>query len=215
MRKSYRRNYTRKNIRRINSKSKSKSKRFRGSCDMSLDLNYKTPCQGLPLKSNFALNGGYNANPSSGCTSYQIDVTQPFVGGQSVVSGNPDGCLENQMNNTSNFGLSGGGASCTGVGFGLNESQQIAGQPGVFNYSPNCMYGEVSGGAKAKGAKAKGAKAKGAKAKGAKAKGSNMSKKDGKILRDAVNKYCERKQMKCTLKFKKDLYNIVRERLCK
>lgn len=220
MGKSYKRNIKR-NLKR-------RTKRMRRSCDMNVDLLYRTPCQGLPLNSAFSQSGGNqqvnNGDITSGCSSYQLDVSQPNVGGQTVVGGNPSNCLDTQMINATNFGhttgqMGGGGAACTGYTFGLDPSQQIAGQAAVRASAPNCMYGEVAGGGRSKGkakpkprAKAKSrSKAKPKQAKGVSRK---LSKQDNTILKNAIDNYCVRKQIKCSRKFKKDLYNIVRERLC-
>jgi len=208
MGKSYKRNYKRR------------SKRMRRSCDMKVDLLYRTPCQGLPLNSDFSQGGGNqqvnNVGVTSGCSSYQIDVTQPPVGGQAVIGGNPSNCLSSQMTNVTNFGgaSGGGGAACAGYTFGLSPSDQIAGQAGVKSFAPNCMYG-AGNGKKGKGTKANKAKPKDKNAK-AKPKPNKpkLSKKDNTILRNAIDNYCVRKQIKCSRKFKKDLYNVVRERLC-
>ena len=212
---------------------KYKKKSNRRSCDMQFVSSYRTPCQGLPLDADFAIRqaGGFqNSNHvdvSRGCVSYNVDVHSPQVAGMPIISGNPNGCLVGQMDGTSGFNpppvntQGGGGASCTGVGFDL--STQIAGRPVILNNAPNCLYGEVanpnavlsggemntpspilSGGARGRGKKGRGKKARGAK----------MTKRNKTVIKTAINKYCKKKNFKCSKKMKDQIYNTVINRLC-
>ena len=71
------------------------------------------PCQGVVVRGGGELDP-YVTVPAnsfpSGWESYQIDVSQGYVGGQPIVSGNPAGCLDTQMHNFSRT-QGGGGAA--------------------------------------------------------------------------------------------------------
>lgn len=220
---------------------KYKKKSNRRSCDMKFVSSYRTPCQALPLDADFAIRqaGGFqNSNHvdvSRGCVSYNVDVHAPQVAGMPVISGNPSGCLAGQMDGSSAFNPPatntqvGGGASCTGVGFDL--SSQIAGRPVVLNNAPNCLYGEVanpnpvlsggemntpspvlSGGARGKGrGRVRGNKSRAKKGKG---KGTPITNRNKKVIKTAINKYCKKKNFKCSRKMKDQIYNTVINRLC-
>lgn len=213
---------------------KYKKKSNRRSCDMNFVSSYRTPCQALPLDADFALrqHGGFqNSNHvdvSRGCVSYNVDVHAPQVADMPVISGNPSGCLSSQMDGASAFNppevnyQAGGGASCSGVGFDL--STQIAGRPVVLNHAPNCLYGEVanpnavlsgaemntpspilSGGARSK---------RKSRSKGKRVAGRKMTKRNKKVVKDAINSYCKKKNFKCSRKMKNKIYNTVIYRLC-
>jgi hypothetical protein len=201
------------------------TKKNRGSCDMIYKSSYRTPCHSLPLDAKFAIRGGqmggyqsqingYNTpdfvEPSNGCVSYNVDVNAPQVAGRAIITGNPAGCLDNQMSHHSTFDpvtkQVGGGASCTGVGFDLSKS--IGGQPIRQNYSPNCLFGEtvsspravLSGGRRKKNKPKK--------------KKRGLSKKENKILKDAIKNHCKKRKIKCSKKMKDKLYDIVIDKLC-
>jgi hypothetical protein len=74
------------------------------------------------------------------------------------------------------FYQSGGGASCSGVGFDFSD--QIGGLPAIENYAPNCIHGGYgqTGGYK----KSKRPKSKRTKSKRPKSKRSNNKKKKKK-----------------------------------
>ena len=138
------------------------------------------------------------------------------------------------MSGTSSFNLyvnyqAGGGASCSGVGFDL--SYQIAGRPVVINNAiANCLFGEVanfdavlsggemntvspamSGGGRRKGrGRGKGKKVSNKRAKGVKI----MAKRNKTVVKNAINKYCKSKKIKCSQATKNKIYNTVIEKLC-
>lgn len=125
----------------------------RSSCGMTYVSSYRNPCNKLPLNSDFisTQNGGFqdNLDTSVGCTSYNVDVNSPQIAGRTVISGNPNGCLNSQIDKLSSFNPpineqngGGNGASCSGVGFDLSEN--IGGQSLIVNNAPNCLYGEVA-----------------------------------------------------------------------
>lgn len=200
---------------------KYKRKSNRTNCGMNYMSSYRTPRQSLPLDYNFAIGGQYGGN--NGCDSYSVNVGEPQVAGQPVISGNPMGCLSSQMAGSSNFNppvnnyQAGGGASCTGVGFDL--SNPIGGGAGIVNYAPNCSYGTtahypnavlsggemntpsplLSGGGKKKKKSAKGVK---------------MTKRNKKSVKSAINNYCRKKNIKCSQKIKNKIYNTVIKNLC-
>ena len=184
----------RRNVKRTKRTKRITRNKKSSSCGSGVNLNYRSPINSLPLDRDFSLKGGYSA-----CTSYKIDLEQPNVGGQSIISGNPDGCLGSQMNNTTNFGHTGGGASCAGVG--LDLSQQIAGKPVILNYSPNCLYGETSGGGNKSKSKSK-------------SKSKRKHSKDDASLKKSITNYCKQNHIKCDKKFKDDLYKIIKAKLC-
>ena len=69
------------------------------------------------------------------------------------------------------FYQSGGGASCSGVGFDFSD--QIGGHPAIENYAPNCIhgeYGQTGGYKKSKRSKPKRSKSKRSKPKRSKPK---------------------------------------------
>jgi len=222
-------------------KNFNKKKGNRGSCDMKFESLYRTPCQGLPLDAGFGIkqNGGTQGSEhvdvSRGCVSYNVDVIAPQVAGQPVITGNPHGCLNTQIDGASSFNpptkQEGGGASCTGVGFDL--SNQIAGQPIIHNSAPNCLYGEVanpnavvsglgmntpspilSGGAKVKKARGKSKKSSAKRAKVNKPSAKPMTKRNQKTIKKAIDNYCKNKNFKCTKKVKDQIYNKVVEKMC-
>lgn len=224
-------------------KNFSKKKRNRGSCDMKFESLYRTPCQALPLDADFAIKqsggsqGANHVDVSRGCVSYNVDVNAQQVAGQPVITGNPHGCLNTQIDGASSFNppaqQEGGGASCSGVGFDL--SNQIAGKPVIHNSAPNCLYGEVanpnavvsgaelntpspvlSGGAKVKKARAntKKSSAKKAGSKTNKPSVKPMTKRNQKTIKKAIDNYCKNKNFKCTKKVKDQIYNKVVEKLC-
>lgn len=208
---------------------------------MKFESLYRTPCQALPLDADFAIKqsggtqGFEHVDVSRGCVSYNVDVNAPQVAGQPVITGNPHGCLNTQIDGASSFNppaqQNGGGASCTGVGFDL--SKQIAGQPIIHNSAPNCLYGEVanpnavvsglemntpspvlSGGAKVKKARGKSKKSSAKRAKVNKPSAKLMTKRNKKTIKKAIDNYCKNKNFKCTKKVKDQIYNKVVEKLC-
>jgi hypothetical protein len=202
--KKFSKRNSRKNSKRMRSR---RSKRV-GNCSRVHDMSYKPPCQGPQV----LLRGGGELDPGvqytepvhpRGCESYQIDVNQSRVGGQPIVSGNPSGCLDNQMHNVSrgeNVQL-GGGAACSGVGFDLSD--QIGGLARVVPHHPNCVYSDVShfaGGAR--------------RGKGSGRGRGKRNNKQNKSLRKAIEKYCKKKRKACSKNFKKRLYNKVQRNLC-
>jgi hypothetical protein len=203
---------------------KYRKKSNRTNCGMTYTSSYRTPCQSLPLDANFAIGGQYGGN--NGCVSYNVDVNAPQVAGQPVISGNPVGCLSSQMLGPSSFNQpninyqAGGGASCTGVGFDL--SNPIGGSAGIVNYAPNCLYGEtaqypnavLSGGEMNTPSPVLSGGGKKKKKKNKYAKGVNMTKRNQKAVKSAINNYCRKKKIKCSKKIKNKIYNTVIRNLC-
>ena len=218
--------------------TKKYKKSNRGSCGMTYVSSYRSPCNKLPLNRDFINTqfGGTqdninNLDLSNGCTSYNVDVNSPQVAGRSVISGNPTGCLNSQMNNVNSFNPpiidqngGGNGASCSGVGFDL--SKNIGGHSVIVNNAPNCLYGEVVntnvssnmntpypilsvGGGKTEKKKRK--------TSNKNIRNKNIRKpttKKKKIILNSINKYCKQKNIKCSQKIKDQIYNIVIQTLC-
>lgn len=186
-------------------------KKNKGSCNMIYESAHNPPCQGqgLSLHTGFSnQTGGFLDNyqdASMGCTSYNVNVGGEQIAGMPIISGNPDNCLETQMGDISSFNPQtkqvGGNAACAGVGFDL--SQPIAGRATVYNYSPNCLYPETSGGGKKKRARGKNSNSK------------KKKKTKKKVIVDIINKVCKEKKLKCSKKVKEQIYNKVFDKLCK
>ena len=212
------RKYSKKSNKKYNKKNN------RRSCDMTYVSSYRTPCQGLPLDTDFTkgqLGGDISPNhvdQSLGCVSYNFDLAAPQVAGQPIVGGNPSNCLTSQMTQYSNFNpvpqnnQIGGGASCSGVGFDLSD--QIAGMPVVNRNAPNCLYGEVaspraivSGGGRKK-------KGKGKKSSSPKTVKLPKTRRNKELLKRGIDSYCKRRNVKCSKKLKQKIYNTVINRLC-
>jgi hypothetical protein len=211
-------------------------KNNRSSCDMNYISSYRTPCQGLPIDSDFTkgqMGGDISSNHvdnSMGCVSYNFDLTSPQVAGQPIIGGNPSNCLSSQMTDYSNFNpvpqnnQIGGGASCSGVGFDLSD--QIAGMPVITRNAPNCLYGEttfpraiISGGGKKK-KRGKSLRnrpptpAPNKKKKKLTKIKLPKTKRNKILLKKGVERYCKRKNIKCSKKLKNKIYNTVINRLC-
>ena len=210
--------FNKKFSKRRNSKKKLRSRRTKrvGNCNMVHDMLYKPPCQGVVVRGGGELDPGVAVpinHVPSGCESYQIDVTQGYVGGQPIVSGNPVGCLDTQMHNFSRT-QGGGGAACPS-GYTLDLSQgHIGGRPVYIPINDHCgdSISHFAGGAR----RGKGSGRGRGKGRG---RGRGMKKNRSKgssnrNLKSAIEKFCTRRRKSCSKKFKKNLYNQVKRKLC-
>lgn len=194
--------------RRNSKKMRSRRTKRVGNCNMVHNMSYEPPCQGVVVRGGGELDPGVtvpaNSFPS-GCESYQIDVSQGYVGGQPIVSGNPVGCLDTQMHNFSRT-QGGGGAACPS-GYRPDFSQpHIGGRPVLIPINDHCgdSVSHFAGGARSKG-------------RGRGRSGIKKQRRKGsanRSLKGAIEKFCKRRRKACSAKFKKNLYNRVQRKLC-
>ena len=196
--------------RRNSKKMRSRRTKRVGNCNMVHNMSYEPPCQGVVVRGGGELDPGVtvpaNSFPS-GCESYQIDVSQGYVGGQPIVSGNPAGCLDTQMHNFSRT-QGGGGAACPS-GYRPDFSQPpLGGRPVLIPINDHCgdSVSHFAGGARRKG------RGKGIGRGRSSAK--KQRRKANRSLKGAIEKFCKRRRKACSAKFKKNLYNRVQRKLC-